>query len=163
MTKLREISEQYLGLLEMAKTENLPAEAIQDTLEAIEGSFEEKAKRVVAVIQSIDDDVSVIDAEIDRLNAIKKVRINRTNAIREYLRHNMESCGISKIECPLFSITLAKGRDVVVVDNEDELPDEYITVKTSTEPDKKALLQALKSGDVPGAHLEKSKSALRIK
>lgn len=163
MTALREISAQYLGLLEMAKTEDLPIEAITDTLEAIEGSFEDKARKVVSVIQSVDDGLMLIDNEIARLQAMKKIRSNRSDAIREYLRNNMEACEISKIECPLFTITLAKGRDVVVIDSEDDLPDEYIAVKTSTQPDKKAILAALKTGEVKGAHIAKSASSLRIK
>lgn len=163
MTALREIAQEYLGLLELAKSEDIPAEAIADTLESIEGGFDDKAKKVATVIQSIDDDVQVIDKEIARLTAIKKARVNKNEAIREYLRENMEACDIKVIECPLFRITLAAGRDVVVIDNEDELPDEYITVKTSTQPDKKALLAALKEGSVSGARLQKSKTSLRIK
>lgn len=162
MTALREISGQYLSLLDLAKNDDLPVEAITDTLQGIEGEFKEKALKVVDVINSIENDVSQIDAEIARLQARKKVIANRNQSIREYLMMNMEACEISKISCPLFTITLAKGRDIVVIDNEDELPDEYIAVKTSTAPDKKALLAALKEGSIKGAHLEKSKPSLRI-
>lgn len=163
MTALREISGQYLSLLDLANNDEIPIEAITDTLQGIEGEFKEKAVKVVEVINSIESDVSQIDAEIERLRARKKVITNRNQSIREYLMTNMEACEISKISCPLFTITLAKGRDVVVIDNEDELPDEYITVKTSTAPDKTAILAALKEGNVAGAHIEKSRPSLRIK
>lgn len=163
MTALRVISEQYRGLLDLAKTDDLPIEAIKDTLDGIEGEFNDKALKIVDVISSVEGDIAQIDAEIDRLTARKKTIVNRNQSIRDYLQNNMEACGITKIECPLFTITLAAGRDIVVVDNEDELPDEYITVKTSMAPDKKELLKALKEGAVTGAHIEKSKSSLRIK
>lgn len=163
MTALRVISEQYRGLLDLAKTDELPIEAIKDTLDGIEGEFNDKALKIVDVISSVEGDIAQIDAEIDRLTARKKTIANRNQSIRDYLQNNMEACGITKIECPLFTITLAAGRDIVVIDNEDELPDEYITVKTSTAPDKKELLKALKTGAVSGAHIEKSKSSLRIK
>lgn len=163
MTALRVISEQYRGLLDLAKTDDLPIEAIKDTLDGIEGEFNDKALKIVDVISSVEGDIAQIDAEIDRLTARKKTIANRNQSIRDYLQNNMEACGITKIECPLFTITLAAGRDIVVIDNEDELPDEYITVKTSTAPDKKELLKALKNGAVAGAHIEKSKSSLRIK
>lgn len=163
MTALRVISEQYRGLLDLAKTDDLPIEAIKDTLDGIDGEFNDKALKIVDVISSVEGDIAQIDAEIDRLTARKKTIANRNQSIRDYLQNNMEACGITKIECPLFTITLAAGRDIVVIDNEDELPDEYITVKTSTAPDKKELLKALKTGAVAGAHIEKSKSSLRIK
>jgi uncharacterized protein YlzI (FlbEa/FlbD family) len=163
MTALRVISEQYRGLLDLAKTDDLPIEAIKDTLDGIEGEFNDKALKIVDVISSVEGDIAQIDAEIDRLTARKKTIVNRNQSIRDYLQNNMEACGITKIECPLFTITLAAGRDIVVIDNEDELPDEYIAVKTSTAPDKKELLKALKIGAVAGAHIEKSKSSLRIK
>lgn len=163
MTALREISGQYRGLLDMAKTEDMPIEAIKDTLDGIEGEFKEKALKIVDVVSDVEGDIATIDKEIERLQSRKKVIQNRNQSIRDYLQNNMEACGITKIECPLFTITLAAGRDIVVVDNEDELPDEFISVKTSTAPNKVELLKALKMGAVNGAHIEKSKSSLRIK
>jgi hypothetical protein len=76
----------------------------------------------------------------------------------------MEAADIQKVSCPLFTITLAKGRDVAIIDDEEKLPDDLMRVKTSLEPDKVAILEALKNGkEVPGAHIEKSKSSIRIK
>jgi hypothetical protein len=163
MAKLRDITGQYKELLDLANSDEIPAEAIRDTLQAIEGEFEQKAIKVADVIHNIESDISQIDKEIKRLQARKKVVENRKESIRDFLINNMEACNISKISCPLFTITLVKGRDVVVVDDEDDLPDQYITVKTSTAPDKAALLAALKEGTIDGAHLEKSKPSLRIK
>jgi len=77
----------------------------------------------------------------------------------------MIALDITNIKCPLFSITLAKGRDIVSVYDEDAIDSEYLTVKTSITPDKRAIMQALK-GDpdsVEGATLIKSEPSLRIK
>lgn len=163
MTALREITGQYLQLLDLAQADDVPADAVRDTLAGIEGEFNDKAIKVVDVVQAIEGDVEAIDKEIQRLQDRKKTIKARENSIRDYLRDNMEACGINKIQCPLFTITLTKGRDVVVIDDEREIPDHYIAVKTSTQPDKKALLEALKEKSVPGAHIEKSKPSLRIK
>ena len=75
----------------------------------------------------------------------------------------MDATGTTSIKSPLFSITLAKGRDIVVIDNADSLPDEFVNVKTTVTPDKAAILKALKDGPLPGAHFEKSLSSIRIK
>jgi len=164
MPTLREISSEMLEVLDLASNSDIPDQALRDTLDGIEGIFNEKAIRVVHVIANSDSDVSAIDAEIARLKDRKKHIQNAQTRLKDYLRFNMEATDITKIESPLFTITLAKGRDIAVIDNADDLPDEFVRVKTTIDPDKVSILKHLKEGGaVPGAHLEKSKSSVRIK
>ncbi len=160
--KLYELANEYLALAQLADDPDLPPEALHDTLEGLEGEIEVKAQALVQVVASLEGDTSVIDAEIKRLQDRKRVIANRANSLRDYLRHNMEVTGISKIECPLFQITLAKGRPMAVIENEERIPDRY--VKLVRQPDKAAILAALKAGeDVPGCAMGESKQSLRIK
>ena len=164
MTALYQITEQHRELQLLVDVEELPAEAIADTFEALEGEFNDKAVSVVHVINNMDSDVDAVGAEIKRLTARKTALSNRRDSIREYLRSNMEASGITKIECPLFAITLAQGRDIVFIENENLIPDELVEVSVISKPDKREILKLLKAGDdVPGARIEKSKSSLRIK
>lgn len=138
--------------------------AIQDTLEGMQLQFNEKAVAIVKFAQTLEGDTTAIDAEIKRLQQRKKMIENRRVHLREYLRNNMEAADIKKVECPLFTITLAKGRDQVQISNEEALPDEYVRVKTEIKPDKVAIGKALKAGEsVPGAELVKGASSLRVK
>lgn len=165
MTQLYKIADQYREVAALAdgEDENL-AIALRDTLQAIEGEFDQKAQAVVQIALNLDADVSAIDAEIERLKARKTALNNRASSLREYLRTNMEATGISKISCPLFSITLAAGRESVVVDDESALPDDLMRVKTDISPDKTAIAAKLKAGEeVPGARLERGQSSIRIK
>jgi hypothetical protein len=163
MVALYELTKQQLELKALANDSDSP-EGFADTFEALEGQFNEKAVSVIHVVKNMDSDVEALDAEIKRLTARKKSINNKQDSIREYLRSNMEANEITKIECPLFSITLAKGRDIAVIDDEDKLPDELIGITVVQKPDKAAILKALKAGDdVSGAHIEKSKTSLRIK
>lgn len=163
--KLREIAEEYRSVSAMLDSDDEGmAVAVRDTLDAISGEFDQKAQAVVAIAQNLDADCAVIDSEIERLKAIKQSRVNRASDLREYLRANMEATGIKKISCPLFSITLAAGREVAVIDDESAIPDELVNVKTEIRPDKAEILRRLKAGEaVPGAHLERSQSSIRIK
>ena len=163
--KLREIAEEYRSVAAMLDSDDEGmAVAVHDTLDAIAGEFEQKAQAVVAIAQNLSADCAVIDAEINRLKAIKQSRVNRSSDLFEYLRTNMEATGIKKISCPLFSITLASGREVAVIDDEGAIPDEMVNVKTEIRPDKAEILRRLKAGEaVPGAHLERSQSSIRIK
>lgn len=164
MTHLYEISESLRGLASVDAEDEGMALAIRDTMEAVQGEFDEKAKAVASVILNMDSDADAIQSEIDRLTARKKAIQNRQEGIRNYLRENMEACGISKITHPLFSITLAKGREIAVIDDPGALPDDLVYVKTEVRPEKAEILKLLKEGvEVPGAHIERSQSSIRIK
>jgi|TARA_R110000850_G_C9921336_1_gene461439 uncharacterized protein YeeX (DUF496 family) len=165
--QLSKITGQYLELSNLAgdPESELTTESIQDTLESIQGEFNDKAVAVTHIINEMGLDVEKIDSEITRLQKRKTVLVNRNNDIRDYLKHNMISADITNIKCPLFSITLAKGRDTVSIHNEFELDDEYVTVKTSITPDKRKILKALQLDpeSVKGATLTKTEQSLRIK
>ena len=64
------------------------------------------------VIVNSDGDIAALESEINRLSERKKHIQAAQDRLREYLRYNMEATGINKITSPLFTITLAAGRDV---------------------------------------------------
>lgn len=165
MTKLYTLSEQFRelqGLVDNADEDM--AVAVRDTMQMIEGEFQAKAQAITSLALNLDSDVEAIDGEIKRLQERKRLITNRQGQLKEYLRENMEATGITKISCPLFTITLAKGKQVAVVDKKDSIPDDFMRVTTSIEPDKLAIVAALKAGqEVPGTHLETGKSSIRIK
>lgn len=160
MTKLYDISKDYIGFLES----DLPADELNDCLESIQESFEEKGANIVAVVTTLQADVSAIDEHIKRLQERKKAIVNSQERLKEYLRYNMEQTGIDKIKHPLFSVTLGKPSKQAYIVDESLLRDEFVTIKTEIEPDKRKILAALKAGEeVCGAELVDSKSKLIIK
>lgn len=165
MSKLYELTGQFRELSALAENADEDmAVAVRDTMGAIEAEFKDKALAVSHIILNFEADVSALDAEIDRLQERKRLVTNRQGQIKDYLRENMQAAEITKISCPLFTITLAEGRETVVVDDESALPDDLVTVKTDVKPDKAAIAAKLKAGDeVPGARLERSQSTIRIK
>ena len=161
--KLYELTAQHKELQSLADDGDLGT-AIADTMEALEGEFEDKALSLIRVVKNMDSDSEALDAEIKRLHARQKTIANTQESMREYLRMNMEASGITKIDCPLFTITLAKGRDVLQITDPDIIPTDYLNIKTSVTPMKKEILDALKKGeDVNGCRVVTSKSSLRIK
>lgn len=156
MTK--DYEEAFLALVDA----DIPPEALNDTLEALEGELTVKAANVAAFALNLEAEAEKIKAVEQRIAARRKVYENKADRIRSYLKENMERAGIKKIEAldGSFTATLTAPRASVVVDNEDALPSEFI--KTTTSPDKAAISEALKIGaEVPGAHLE-YKAGLRL-
>lgn len=165
MAALYEISKQYQELAALAESgdEDL-AIAVRDTMEGIEGEFQEKGKALAMVTLNMDGDLEAIQSQIDRLTERKRILQNRKESLKEYLRTNMEASGISKITHPLFTITLGKGKPIVVIDEESKIPDEYMNTKVTSTPAKVDIARAIKEGiEVPGAHSEIGKSSISIK
>ena len=164
MPKLYELTGQLKELERLVSENQAPLSEVEDTIKLIEGDFEEKAINIVKVIRNKEPDISAIDEEIKRLQQMKKNINAKAENLKEYLRQNMEANGINKIECPIFSITLKRAAASVKIIDENLLPDEYVTIKTSCQPDKASILKALKNGEqIKGAELASAKPALEIK
>jgi hypothetical protein len=165
MAQLYKLTEQFKELSALADSEDESrAVAVHDTLEALGGEFEEKGKAIATIVLNMSGDIEALDAEISRLSERKKAIVNRQESMKEYLRTNMDATGIKKISHPLFSITCVPGREIAVIDSESDIPDDYMRTKVECVPDKSAIAKALKEKiDIPGVHLERAKSSIRIK
>lgn len=154
------MSKDYIGFLES----DMQGEQLTECLDSIQDSFDDKANNIVKLVNSLSVDVDGIDKELKRLQAMKKTITNNQDRLKEYLRHNMEVTGISKIKHSLFSITLGKPTVTAEIVDIDFLPDSFVSTDVIMKADKKAILKALKDGeDIPGAALSTGKSRLLIK
>ena len=162
---LYEISERYREVMKLADEggENMMI-AIADTLEGIEGEFQEKAEAIVKVATNVTAYVAGIDEQIERLQARKKTALSKQEGLRTYLKMNMEATGISKIECPLFKISLSKAPMVLEITDEDELPVDMIDIETKIKPKKAEIKALIDDGkEVPGARLIEGTRRLTIR
>src|SRR5690606_32954751 len=101
-------------------------------------------------------DIPTIDAEIKRLQELKKSRQTKAKALRKYILDNMLACDINSIDAPLFSIKVAKNPPAVEIFDERQIPADYMSdpPPPAPVPDKKLIAQAIKDGhEVPGAKL----------
>lgn len=155
---LYEISEQYHEALTALTEDEFDQETIDDTLEAIQGEFEEKGKNVAAYVQNMNSDIEVIDKRIKELQARKKVMQNRQASLKNYLHTNMEATGITKIESPYMTVSIRKCPPSVVIDDEEQIPDEFKKIEVKV--DKTAIKNAK---GCPGAHIEQGKTTVQIK
>jgi hypothetical protein len=147
----------YVDLLDKIASGEIPDEAISDTLEGAIGTIEEKGINVAKYAASLDSTAERIAAEEKRLAARRKAIEARADAMRRYLKDNMQRCGITKITHPLYTITLSGSTPRVVIDDEASIPDFYVTRKVTQTVDKAEIARSIKAGeDVPGAHLEET-------
>ena len=164
MSTLYSETKELVAFRAMAEGDNLPAEVITDTIDGMSEGFEEKAVALYQVTDEMDSDTLVIDDMIAKLQERKKHIKAKQSGMRGYILESMQNTGITKISCPFFTISIAKTPAKLIIDDEESVPDEYISIKTVVAPDKKAITAALRAGDdVPGCHLSEQGESIRIK
>lgn len=157
--KLYELTENYNQVLELA--EQLDAETLKDTLEAIDEAIETKIENTAKVVRSLESNVEAIDSEIKRLSAKKSTLQNNIKGIKVYMQESMEKVGKTKIKGQLFNVGIQNNPMSVKVTNPELIPKGFLVPQPPT-VDKKALKEELQHGDIPGAELIQNKS-LRIR
>ena len=111
---LYEISERYQKLLDMS--EEIPPEALRDTLESLDGEFADKIENYAAVIKQLDAEKSTLEDEVKRLQARVKSRNNRIRAMRNAMAESMSASGQRNISTPRFTVCLAPSAGELVYD-----------------------------------------------
>ena len=149
------------ALKEMAEAGEIDAQALADTLEAVQLPVQHKALQVAAYSRHLEAQMVTLMQEEDRLANYRRYLQRQADALRQYLHDQMVRAGITKIEAvagaPPFRLAIRKNPPRVVVDNEGALPWEFKREVVKTEVDKALIRDALKQGlSVPGAHLEQS-------
>lgn len=160
MTKLYELT----GNMKDLESLDLDSETMSDTLEAITGEFNDKAIAILQFTENMNGDIEKLDSEIKRLQSRKKTFENRKKRLREYLLHNMEASNITKIECPYFTASIRKGVESVVIDDQESIPDDYITIEVTEKVDKAGIKRDLKAGlQINGASIKRGANTIMIK
>ncbi len=153
---LYQLSQNYLQAFEVLTDPeaDLPADVINDTLEALGGELEEKAVNIAKFLRNMEILAETIkQAEVDMAKRRKTLE-NRVSWLKGYLKTSMEQTGITKIECPYFKLSLQNNLAAVVIVNEDEIPEQFKEAILTWKVDKNAIKEAIKDGKiVPGAKL----------
>lgn len=157
------LRQEYVELMTKLADMDLDAQTLKDTIEStgIVESFQDKAVNVVMVASQFDSHCDAIDAEINRLKALKTKRQNTADKLREYLLNNMMAAQIESIEHPLRSIKIRNNPESVEVFDEKQIPSEFMTWPAMPEPkpNKTLIKTTLKSGqDVPGCKIVRTHS-----
>jgi hypothetical protein len=155
--KLYELSHDYLSALDaLAEIEDLPPEAIADTLEGLAGAWEDKALNVARYVRNLEAEAAAIEEAKKRMDARAKATANRAAHLKAYLKAELERTGL-KPKAPDLALRLQSNPPAVAIDDADLIPEDYRRTETVTSLLKAEIATALKAGQViPGARLERS-------
>ena len=165
MSSLYELNASYRFLLERLYDDELPEDALIDTLDSIEGAIEDKAEGYSKIIRQFDADIESIKEEEARLKQRRTALENRKEMLKGNLFNTMKTVGLSKIKTPLFTVSIQKngGKRALILDIPvEELPEAFQKVTIAADND--ALRQWLgDSESCPFCHLAEQGESLRIR
>ena len=116
--------------------------------------LEQKARGYGFVVKQMESDVLIIDAEIKRLGELKKARLKTMQKLETTVSNAMQLYQINKLETPTLKISFRKSESVEI-DNEADIPAQFLKEKITYTIDKVAIKEAIKKGEVViGARLQ---------
>ena len=147
MASIYELNKDYAELSAMLEAAETPEEieAIQNTLEMLDLSIEEKIENTAKYMVNVESDIQGLKTEIDRLTKIKKAKENAVERLKNNVEYIMKQKGIEKLEVGTFKAGYRKSESVEII-NLDVIPADF--TKVEIKADKTAIKKALKAGEV---------------
>lgn len=141
-----------------------------DTLEGIEGEFDEKAESIAIYIKQLKAEAKMLKAEKAAIAKRQSQKEKQAESLKTYLFKSMQALGRQKIDMPRAVMSLKKNAPSLVVDDEIsfvEWAEEHNLdhlLKYSMPEVKKNDVKALckKGEEIPFVHIE-AKQSLSIK
>ena len=150
--KLYELATDFLSFVEAVDNDEIPEEAIADTLESIELAIEDKADNMACLLKNLDAEITAFKTEENRLAERRKAKEKTYDRIKEYLAENLQRVGIDKMETVRNKITFRKSESVEIGDEiafiEWAEKERYeLLTYSAPKVNKTAIKKALKDGD----------------
>ncbi len=153
MTQLYKLSDSYqravIDIEAMFEAGDIDQTTLADTLEGLEGEVKDKAINVALHIKNIRSDLAQLEGEKKSFEVRIKQAKSSLEFYENYLDTNLVKSGISEIKTDKVLIKYKKLPDIVEVAADAIIPDDFARiVPESREPDKRAIGDALKAGQV---------------
>jgi hypothetical protein len=150
--KLYEVADTYLlALTDLAQRDDLPAEVIADTLEAVKGEVEVKAANVAAFVKNVEVEAEVLKQRAAALSARAKKAATVADGLKAYLAMNLLRCQVKEVKTGDIHVRLVKNPPAVQITELSLVPAEFKRTPAPEPPpepvpDKIAIAAALKGG-----------------
>ncbi len=128
--------------------------AAYNAIDGLYESFDLKIEACAAAMRDIELRAEAAAEEAERLYERKLSLLKHRDWLKAYVQDNMEYVGRKKVEGALFTVWVQATPPRVEVAADAVLPEAYTVSKTTIQPDKGKIKEALMAGtQVPGAYL----------
>lgn len=154
MSNIYQIQQDYLSITnELIENWGELSPELETSLAINKAELQQKAVAYIYVTKSLETDVDAIDAEIERLRALKQSRVKTIEKLKETVKAAMELYEIEEIKTATLKINFRKSESIEC--EAEQLLDYYCTFKTTRTPNKALIKEAIKNGEqVVGASLK---------
>lgn len=156
---LYEIEQDHLKLVEqLIENGGELTSELEESLKLNKENLVTKGTNYGFIIKQLTGECAIIDGEIARLQALKKSRVKSVERLENSLSVAMQVFEVEKIDSPVMKISFRKS-ETVEIDDVKLIDKKFIVVKTSEAPDKAAIKEAIKAGEIViGAHIQENKN-----
>ena len=155
---LYKISEEFVSAFENIEVDENGEILDLSALEEVDGEFDNKAENIALYIKNLSSMSAQIKGEEANLYGRRKSIDNKVDSLKQYLSGCMDRVGKDKLETPKCRVSF-RSSTAVKIENESDLPEEFVKVTETKKPDKKALGEAIKAGrEIDGVSLVTSRN-----
>lgn len=159
---LHELADDFVELMEIfERTGGEITEETEAQMAKVQDALVTKTDNVVNWVEYQHSLVSLAEERMERLKALINQVEKRVINFESYLGGCLKMMGKDKLEGETKTIKLRKPKDVVYIENENDLPFEFLTIPEApkAKPDLKAIKAEIDKGNkVPGAIVVQSKT-----
>ena len=149
--KLYEVTKDIEEMLEKTEPDD---DYFSDTIESLQMAWEEKAGGVSAYIGNLEATVTAIKNAEKNMADRRKSILKKVESLKKYLMDNMDRLNIDKIETEYFVTKIKKNPPKVVINNEEEVPEDFWDKQVKWVINKTKIKKALIGDDkVQGAEI----------
>ena len=151
-------------LMALVEAGEFSQEDIADTIEGEELALGDKFDGIMALVRNLEGQAKTVAEEAARLSDRKKSFEGQAKNLKAYILKCLQAAELKTFKTERNTLTVRKGSLSVVIDDENQLPDELVSVVTVIAPDKKKIKEAIEAGeDIKGAHLEVGSESLQVR
>lgn len=165
MASLYDITGRALMLLSMADDADIEEDVLKDTLEGIEGEYDDKIEAYCKVVKNLEADAKAIAEEMKRLQAKRKYLENNIDRMKKTMFDSLKLMEKTSAGGKILKASIQKngGKAPLVFDvDEEDVPIEF--QKVSVEPNNEVIREALDNGvELNFVHYGERGESLRIK
>lgn len=153
---LYEMTDAARNLKALLEADEIDEQTFSDTIEAI--GADEKIDAYCQIIREYEAEVTARKSEIERLRTANDRAEKAIDRMKSALDGFMTASGQSKAKTALFSVSYRSAKSVRITD-ESRIPERFLTVKTTTAPNKAEIKRFISDGGtVEGAEIVESRN-----
>jgi len=135
---------------------------LRETLQGLEMALEDKIKNIGCLIKNLDSEAEAIHFEREKLAKREKQKAGQVERLKRYVSEFWPE-GVKAIEDPRVRLSWRKCPASVEIDSMDDIPGEFVRIKTEYQPIKSDLKKYLEEGnEIAGVRLVTDRQNLKI-